>query len=108
MTDKIEYNQAGTVLTMHCTDGTVKVFDLKVVMPAQRWGTDPYYVWEQRPLPAVTLNGIRVVQCRPGERPLVHIQGWDPHMNADDCRDNAARKWYYETQIRPHWKKEGK
>lgn len=33
---------------------------------------------------------------------------WDSHMNANDCKDNAARKWYYETQVQPRWKKESK
>lgn len=33
---------------------------------------------------------------------------WAAHMNANDCRDNAARKWYYETQVQPRWKKESK
>lgn len=131
--DKIEYDQAGTVLTMHCDDGSVKVFDRKVVMPALRWRSDPEYVWELRTVaqyPKVTVTPRQridmvliddplKVQCVDPHKFEVAVAWarsrgwcgkivWDPHMNANDCKDNAARKWYYETQVQPRWKKESK
>lgn len=113
--DKIEYNQEGTVLTMHCDDGSVKVFDRKVVMPALRWRSDPEYVWELRTMAQYARSKIEMVviddplktETITSARAAVATRWWYQHGGYwTKDRDNAAKTWYYETYVKPRLKKE--
>lgn len=114
MTEKIEYNQAGTVLTMYCDDGSVKVFDRKAVMSTQPWRSKSAYVWElrtmaqyPRPIETVIVDDPLKTETITSARALAAARWWyrhGGHWTKD--RDNAAKTWYYETYTKPRLKKE--
>lgn len=107
--DKIEYNQEGTVLTMHCDDGSVKVFDRKDVM--RRGYADPGYVWQLRTMAQYPKGKLETHYVDPltgrSVRAAAVTRWWYQHGGYwTRDRDNAAKTWYYETYVKPRLKKE--